>query len=406
MVSAVHAWSERLAQNGAQFTGSIIRDLLRLTERPEVISLAGGLPAPECFPAEELTMAAEGILAREPLAALQYGLTEGYRPLRALVIERMKARLAIDVAQEQVLITSGSQQGLDLLGRLFLTSGTLVAVEDPTYLGALQAWHPCAPRYVTVPVDEDGLNVDALERMLADGVRPQFLYIMSCFQNPTGITLSHERRRALVEVVSKYGLPIVEDDAYGELYYGEERPLPVASMDMEMHGELRHVVYLSSFSKVLAPGLRVGWMAAPEELISKLTQVKQGVDLHTNSLSQATVYEACRDGLLDRHVPFIRSFYRTRRDVMLTALEQHMPEDVRWVRPEGGMFVWITLPPHVDSTQLFHTAIKHDVAFVPGATFYANGGGQNTMRLNFSLPTPAQIEEGITRLGQAVRDVI
>jgi 2-aminoadipate transaminase len=406
MVGTSNVWSELLAQNSVQFTGSIIRDLLRLTEQPSVISLAGGLPAPECFPAEELTSAAERIMAENPLAALQYGLTEGYRPLRSFVIERMQQRINIDVSQEQLLITSGSQQGLDLLGRLFLSRGALVAVEDPTYLGALQAWHSHETRYVTVPVDEEGLRVDALERLLAEGTRPRFLYIMSCFQNPTGITLSPARRRALIEVVAKYGLPIVEDDAYGELYYTDERPLPMASIDVEQHGELRHVVYLSSFSKVLAPGLRVGWMAAPEELIGKLVQVKQGVDLHTNSLSQATVYEACRDGLLDRHVPIIRSIYRKRRDTMLNALQQHMPPEVQWVRPDGGMFVWVTLPPQLDSTRLFHTAIEHQVAFVPGTPFYANGGGTSTMRLNFSLPTAEQIEAGIARLGEAIRDVL
>lgn len=402
-----NVWNNRLEQSSSRFTASVIRDLLRLTEQPSVISFAGGLPAPECFPAEEITAAAESMLVEEPLAALQYGLTEGYRPLRAMVVERMQNHLHMPVSQDQVLITSGSQQALDLLGRLLLPHpGIPVAVEDPTYLGALQAWRSHAPHYVTVPMDEEGLDVAALERMLADGLRPQFLYIMSCFQNPTGITLSAARRQALIEVVSRYGLPIIEDDAYGELYYDGERPTPMAAVDTEVHGELRYVVYVSSFSKVLAPGLRIGWVAAPEMLVGKLVQVKQGVDLHSNSLAQATVYKACCEGLLEHHVPLIRSIYRERRDTMLAALEEHMPPEVHWVRPDGGMFIWVTLPPHIDSTTLFHAAIEHEVAFVPGTTFYANGGGANTMRLNFSLPSCDCIREGIARLGQAMHDIL
>lgn len=405
MIMEDSIWDARLAQNGAQFSGSIIRDLLRLTEQPDVIAFSGGLPAPECFPAEEITAAAERILVQEPLAALQYGLTEGYRPLRNLVIERMQ-RLGIQASQEQLLMTSGSQQALDMLGRLLLRHGTQVAVEDPTYLGALQAWRPHNPQYLTIPMDEEGLDVAALERMLADGAQPQFLYMMSCFQNPTGITLSRERRHALMDVVARYKLPIVEDDAYGELYYNGERPTPMAALDVEMHGEPRLVVYVSSFSKVLAPGLRVGWVSAPEALISKLVQVKQGSDLHTGSLAQATVYAACCDGLLDRHIPTIQDIYRRRRDAMMEALQEHMPAGVRWVRPEGGMFVWVTLPPHLDSTDLFHTAIEHQVAFVPGTPFYANGGGEHCMRLNFSLPSPAKITEGIARLGSAIQELL
>jgi 2-aminoadipate transaminase len=309
------------------------------------------------------------------------------------------------VARSQVLITSGSQQALDLLGRRLLAPGDLIAVEDPTYLGALQAWFPRMPQYVTVPVDDDGMDVAALAHMLKR-VRPTFLYLTPTFQNPTGVTLANERRRMLIEVAAEYGLPIVEDDPYGELSYDGERPIPLAAIDVEMHGELRHVAYVSSFSKLLAPGLRVGWMAAPEALVSKLVQVKQGVDLHTGSLAQATVYEACRDGLLERHVPYIKSVYRERRDAMLQALEQHMPEGVRWTKPGGGMFVWIELPPHVSSTDLFHAALEHEVAFVPGTPFYANGGGERTMRVNFSLPTVAQIEEGIARLGRSMRAMI
>jgi 2-aminoadipate transaminase len=229
---------------------------------------------------------------------------------------------------------------------------------------------------------------------------------MPTFQNPKGVTLSPERRYRLIEVAARYDLPIIEDDPYGDLSYDGERPQPLAAIDVEVHGELRSVAYVSSFSKLLSPGLRVGWMAAPEALITRIVQAKQGVDLHTGSLAQATVYEACRDGLLARHVPYICSIYRARRDAMLRSLEQHMPPGVHWTRPAGGMFVWIDLPPDVDATRLFHAAIEYDVAFVPGTPFYANGGGTNTMRLNFSLPTPGQIEEGIARLGRSMRAML
>jgi 2-aminoadipate transaminase len=397
-------WDMSFAKHDAHFTNSVIRDLLRLTEQPSVISFAGGLPAPECFPVEEMTAAAERVLVETPLAALQYGPTEGYGPLRDQVVARAQA-MGIEARREQMVITSGSQQALDLLGRRLLVPGDLVAVEDPTYLGALQAWFPRLPRYMTVPVDNEGMDVAALEQML-ERVRPTFLYSMPTFQNPKGVTLSPERRYRLIEVAARYDLPIIEDDPYGDLSYDGERPQPLAAIDVEVHGELRSVAYVSSFSKLLSPGLRVGWMAAPEALITRIVQAKQGVDLHTGSLAQATVYEACRDGLLARHVPYICSIYRARRDAMLRSLEQHMPPGVHWTRPAGGMFVWIDLPPDVDATRLFHAAIEYDVAFVPGTPFYANGGGTNTMRLNFSLPTPGQIEEGIARLGRSMRAML
>jgi 2-aminoadipate transaminase len=296
-----NVWDKYLAQHEAHFTNSIIRDLLRLTEQPSIISFAGGLPAPECFPAEELTAAAERVLVENPLAALQYGPTEGYRPLRTFVTERA-AQLGINATLDQVMITSGSQQALDLIGRRLIGPGDLIAVEDPTYLGALQSWYPRLPQYVTVPMDEHGMDVAALEHMLKR-TRPTFLYIMPTFQNPTGVTLAEERRRDLIDVASRYELPIIEDDPYGDLFYDGERPRPLAALDVEKHGKLRTVVYISSFSKLLSPGLRVGWTAAPESMVSRLVQVKQGVDLHTSSLTQATVYEACRDGLLERHIP-------------------------------------------------------------------------------------------------------
>lgn len=398
-------WKSHLSQSSEHFTSSVIRDLLRLTEKPSIISFAGGIPAPECFPTEEITAATEHVLVEHPMVALQYGLTEGYTPLRLLVAERMQ-RLNMSVAPEQVLMTSGSQQALDLLGMLFLDPGSLVAVENPTYLGALQAWQGHMPRYVTLPVDDAGMDVAALEQVLAGGAQPKFLYITSSYQNPTGVTLAAERRYRLVEVAAHYGLPIIEDDPYGELTYDGDRPVPLAAIDMELHGEQHCVIYVSSFSKILAPGLRVGWVAAPEELVTKLVQAKQGFDLHTGSLTQMIIAEVCQDGLLEEHIPLLRSVYRQRRDAMLTALEQHMPGEVHWTRPRGGMFVWLTLPVHIDTAVLFHSALEHEVAFVPGTSFHANGGGTNTLRLSFSLSTPDQIAEGIARLGRVVKEMV
>jgi 2-aminoadipate transaminase len=303
-----------------------------------------------------------------------------------------------------VLVTSGSQQALDLLGKLFLEPQAPVVVEEPTYLGALQAWRPYQPTFFTVPLDADGMDVAALEALLAKGLRPRFCYLVSCFQNPTGVTLSAERRHKLVELAAQYQMLIVEDDPYGELAYDGPRTTPLAAIDIELHGELRHVIYLSTLSKQLAPGMRVGWVAAPTSLIGRMAHAKQGMDLHSSSMAQAVAYEACREGLLERHIPVIRSIYRARRDAMCAALEIYMPAEVKWNRPHGGMFVWLTLPEQIDTSRLLSASLEHHVAFVPGTTFFANGGGHNTMRLNFSHPTPERITEGIKRLAAAIRD--
>ncbi|MDQ5852126.1 MAG: PLP-dependent aminotransferase family protein [Chloroflexota bacterium] len=394
-------WDDHLAQGAQHLTSSAIRDLLKVTEQPEMISLAGGLPAPECFPTAALAAAAAHVLAHTPTAALQYGPTEGYRPLRALLAEWMTA-LQVPVTDEEVLMTSGSQQALDLLGKLLIDPGAPVAVEEPTYVGALQAWRPYRPRFITLPTDAAGLCVDALADVLARGERPRFVYLVSSFQNPTGTTLTPARRHALLELAGRYRLPIIEDDPYGELYYDGARVPLLAAQDRALHGRLRHVIYLSTFSKLLAPGLRVGWVVAPTPLLRRIVHAKQGMDLHTGSLTQATIYEACRDGLLDRHVPALRATYRARRDALLGALQRQMPAEVQWTRPDGGMFVWLTLPGAIDATRLLAAALAQQVAFVPGAAFHALGGGHQTLRLNFSHTPPAQMETGIGRLAQAL----
>lgn len=398
-------WEDHWASAVGGISSSAIRELLKVTEQPGMISFGGGLPAPECFPVAELRQAAERVLANQAARALQYGPTEGFTLLREFVAGMMRER-GLPVPTEQVLITSGSQQALDILGKLLIDPGDPVLVEDPTYVGALQAWRPYQPRFVTLPMDHDGIQIDALERTLLslerEGRKPKLLYLVSCFQNPTGVTLSAERRHALVELAALHGLPVIEDDPYSELRYSG-LPLPsLAALDAERWGTQRHVVYLSTFSKLLAPGLRIGWTVAPQSLLQRMVQVKQGLDLHSGSLAQAIAYETCRDGLLARHIPHMRRIYEERRDTMLAALERTMPPGVRWTRPDGGMFLWMTLPEEQDWSGLFQRAIARRVAYVAGPAFFANGGGVNTLRLNFSFSAPAIIEEGIARLASAI----
>lgn len=398
-------WEARLASAAGVIKGSAIRELLKVTEQPGVISFAGGLPAPACFPAEEIALAAERVLAGEAARVLQYGPTEGFPPLRGFLADLMQAR-RINVSAKQIIVCSGSQQGLDMVAKIMIDPGDVVLVEDPTYVGALQAFRPYQPRFVTLPMDEHGLQVDALEQTLAElalqGVTPKFLYTVPTFQNPTGVTLARERRVALLEIAARHALPIVEDDPYGELRYSGEPVPTLASLDIARHGEPRQVLYFSTFSKLLAPSLRVGWIVGPEALLHRLALVKQGLDLHTGTLAQAIAYETCRDGLLDRHTPRIRAIYHERRDAMLAALVREMPAGVRWTTPEGGMFLWLTVPDTMNVRALLEQAIAQQVAFVPGDAFFANGGGANTMRLNFSHPPAERIVEGVRRLAAAM----
>ena len=400
-------WSERFALRTQRMTSSVIRELLKLTERPDVISFAGGLPAPEVFPREEVAAATERVLREQGKSALQYAPTEGYLPLRELLVRHM-SRYGVRVRPQNVMVTSGSQQGLDLIGRLFVNPGDRILTESPTYLGALQAWSAYQADYLTVPIDDDGLDVGKLEAQLRGG--PKFLYILPNFQNPAGVTLSLARRRRLVELANHYGAPIVEDDPYGQLRYEGEHLPPIVEIDAELHGCEKgdcdftgDVLYLSTLSKTLAPGLRVAWVVAPESVISRLVQMKQGADLHTSTFCQMVAYEVARDGFLDRHVKRIRQLYGERRDAMLAACQRHFPPGVRWTQPQGGLFLWITFPDGLDSTELLKRALaEENVAFVPGASFFPRGGGERTGRFNFSFCGPELIDEGIRRLAGLV----
>ena len=398
-------WAHRFAQRTKAVKSSTIRELLKLTQRPEVISFAGGLPAPEVFPVERFQNACQRVLQSKGAMALQYSASEGYTPLREYIAQKM-ARYGIIASAENVLITTGSQQALDLIGKLLINRGDRVLVEAPTYLGALQAFNVYGAEYVSVPIDHDGLCTGQLDEALRSG--PKFMYVLPNFQNPGGVTLSEPRRHELVLLADKYGIPIIEDDPYGQLRYeGEHLPsLLVLDRDNLRRDDgyhLGNVIYLSTFSKTLAPGVRLGWIVAPPEVISKLVQLKQGADLHSSTFDQMVAYEVVHDGYLDEHVKKIRAIYRERRDVMLDALKEYFPHEVTWTHPQGGLFLWVTLPEGLDMDRLFQAAVRENVAFVPGDCFYPDGAeGNRHMRLNFSHSTPQMIREGIRRLGLAV----
>jgi 2-aminoadipate transaminase len=403
------AWTSRYAQRTKNVKSSAIRELLKITQRPEVISFAGGLPASEVFPTDRFREACSRVLDREPHRALQYGASEGYEPLREMIARHIE-RYGIQARVENVLITSGSQQALDLIGKLLINAGDRVLVEAPTYLGALQSFNVYGAEYISVQSDADGLRTDRLEPSLRSG--PKFMYVLPNFQNPGGTTLSEGRRHELVLLADKYGIPIIEDDPYGQLRFEGEHLPPLVVLDRENlrsdNGySVGNVIYLSTFSKTLAPGLRLGWIVAPPDVIAKLVQLKQGADLHTSTFAQSVAFEVARDGFLDEHVKLIRRVYRERRDVMLEALAENFPPEVTWTRPQGGLFLWVSLPEGMDAQRLFETALKENVAFVPGDSFYApNGNAEEArrhFRLNFSAAKPEQIREGIRRLGVAVK---
>lgn len=397
-------WDHRFAQRTQRMKSSAIRELLKLTEDPEIISFAGGLPGPDVFPVEEFVEACTKVLRENGATALQYGSTEGYKPLLEM-IARHTNRLGIDVTTDNIMITSGSQQALDLLGKVFINHGDRILTESPTYLGALQAWNIYGAEYVTTRSDNDGIVTNELEAALRTG--PKFIYVLPNFQNPTGVTIPYDRRIHLIELADHYGVPIVEDDPYGQLRYeGEDIPaIEVLDSQKNHNGKAYsgNVIYLSTFSKTLAPGIRLAYVIAPPEVIRKLVTAKQGADLHTSTFNQMVAYEVSRGGFLDRHIEKIRSVYRERRDVMLDTLAEHMPEGVQWTHPQGGLFLWVTLPEVMNAVDLFKVAVSRKVAFVPGGSFYPCGGGANTMRLNFSYATPDKINEGIARLADAIK---
>lgn len=382
----------QFSERAQQLQSSAIREILKVTARPEVISFAGGLPSPETFPVERMRAAFDTVLSKQGKVALQYGPTDGYGPLREWIANSLSTDGA-KIVPEQVLMVSGSQQGLDLLAKVLVDEGSKVLVETPSYLGALQAFSVYRPEFVSVPTDEYGLLP---EHIASVGKGARLLYALPNFQNPTGRTMPVERRIALVEACARLGLPLIEDDPYGALSYRGE-PLQKL-LTMNPNG----IIYMGSFSKVLTPGIRLGYVVAPVPLIRKLEQAKQAADLHTATLTQMVVYEAIKDGFLTEHIPTIRKLYADQCNAMLQALTEFFPSSATWTKPEGGMFIWVTLPKHINSMELLDEAIEQLVAFVPGAPFYANTPENNTLRLSFVTVPPAKIREGVERLGKLI----
>ena len=383
----------QLARRCERMNPSVIREILKLTELPGVRSLAGGLPSAETFPVEAMREATAKVLAETPREALQYAASEGFGPLREWVSAMLGAR-GIDAPANRVLITNGSQQGLDLVGKVMLDAGNVVAVETPTYLGALQAFNPNEPVFTSVAGDADGPLPDAIAA-LPQGTR--FMYVLPNFQNPTGRVIPDARRDAIIAAAQRANVPLVEDNPYGDLWYDDAPPKPLAAR----WGE--GVLYLGSFSKVLAPGLRLGFMVCPPTLYPKLLQSKQAADLHTGSFSQRVVYEVIKNGFLEQHIPTIRDRYRTQRDAMDAALKASMPAGCEWRKPSGGMFFWMRLPAGCDAMALLPKAVEAGVAYVPGAAFYADHPDTRTLRLSFVTLSPADIADAVQRLGNVVK---
>ncbi len=398
-------WEYRYAQRSKRMKSSIIREILKFAQVPGMISFAGGLPAPDVFPVTAIEDACSRVLRKHGAQALQYSTTEGHKPLRE-VLQGFAKRDGLDVDIENIQITTGSQQALDIIGKVFIDPGDYVLVESPSYLGALQAWNAYDVAYIPVPVDEHGMITEALEEALRKS--PKFMYVLPNFQNPTGVTLTLERRKRIVELADKYGVPIIEDDPYAQLRYdGESIPslLSLDSQYRQQSGKINqgNVIYLSTFSKILAPGLRLAWIVAPAQVIKKLVQAKQGADLHTSTFVQMVACEVSQEGFFDKHLKLIKDVYGNRMQVMLDALEKNFPSGVSWTKPKGGMFLWVTLPEGMNATDLLPKAIEQKVAFVPGEFFHPMGDGKNTIRLNFSNASPDKIQEGINRLGKVIR---
>ena len=383
-------WTQ--ARRAKKMNPSVIREILKVTEKPGIISFAGGLPSPKTFPIAAFGAACEKVLREDGHAALQYAASEGFVTLREMVA----AMLPWKVDPAQVLITTGSQQGLDLIAKVLIDEGSRVLVETPTYLGALQAFTPMEPDIVSVASDDEGVDIADL-RAKAAGAR--FFYVLPNFQNPTGRTMTEARRAALSAEAARLRLPLVEDNPYGDLWFDTPPPLPLTARNPE------GCIYLGSFSKVLAPGLRLGFMVAPLSVYPKLLQAKQAADLHSPGFNQRMVAEVMRGGFLDRHVPTIRALYKSQRDAMLAAMQSHMPEGVEWNTPAGGMFLWVRLPEGMNAIELLPQAVERNVAFVPGWAFYADKADARTLRLSFVTSSVAQINTGIAALAEAVREM-
>lgn len=391
----------KLAERMNYIKASEIRELLKLTEKPDIISFAGGLPAPELFPVKEFKTFSSEVIEKEGRKALQYTTTEGYRPLRKIIAEqRMKAAGINNVSEDDIFITSGSQQGLDFSGRIFLNKDDVVICESPSYLGALNAFKAYMPKFVEIPMDDNGMIMKNLESALKNNPNAKFIYTIPDFQNPSGKTLSLERRKRMVELSEKYNVPIIEDNPYGELRFKGEKLPSVKSFDRE-----GSVIYLGTFSKTFCPGLRLGWVCAEKNILSKYILVKQGADLQSSTISQMETALFMERYNLDNHIEKIKSVYEKRRDLMIKTMEEEFPDNCTFTYPQGGLFIWVTLEEGQDAAEILEIALKDKVAFVPGGSFFPNGGHPNHFRLNYSCSSEEQITEGIKRLGKVLKSI-
>lgn len=392
--------TNRFAKRAEKVKASEIREILKYTEKPEMISFAGGLPAPELFPVEEIMEVCSEVLKNEGQKALQYGSTEGYGPLRQFIVDRMK-KVGINTSVDQTIITTGSQQGLDLTGMIFLDEGDTVICESPTYLAAINAFKAYMPKFVGIEMDEEGMIMEELEKALIANPQAKFIYTIPDYQNPTGRTMSINRRKRLVELANQYDVIVVEDNPYGELNFEGEILPPVKHFDTE-----DRVVYLSTFSKILAPGLRVAWICANPEIIHKYVLFKQGTDLHTNIMAQMMTAKYTEMFDIEKHIARIKEVYKRRRDLMLDAIKKEFPDNVKVTNPQGGLFLWVELPNNINAREVLVKCLENNVAFVPGGSFFPNQPKENTCRLNFSNMSEDKIVEGIRRLAEVLKTAL
>ena len=389
----------KFAERMGKVEGSAIRELLKLTARPEVISFAGGMPAPELFPVEEMKKVSVAVLEEQGRVAIQYTTTEGYLPLRQKIAERMNKTLNTNVNADDILMTSGSQQGLDFSGKVFIDKGDVILCESPSYMGALNAMKAYEPEFIEIDTDNDGMIMEDLERVLSSNEKVKMIYVIPDFQNPSGRTWPLERRQKFMEIINKYEIPVIEDNPYGELRFDGESLPSLKSLDTK-----GLVIYLGTFSRIFCPGYRLGWTCAAPKILEKFNICKQGADLQASTISQMEVNKFMEMYDLDEHVEKIKACYVKRRDIMLKTMEEEFPDCVEFTHPQGGLFTWVTFPEGIDAGEMAKKCLEKNVAYVPGASFYPNGGVFNTCRLNYSNMPEEKIVEGIKRMGQVLRE--
>lgn len=393
--------SLKFAKRMDNMKASDIREMLKLTQKPEVISFAGGLPAPELFPVEEMKLVLAKVMDEYGTVALQYGPTEGFEPLREKILDRMAKLKVDDLTIDNILITSGSQQGLDFMAKAFINPGDIILCESPTYLGAINAFRAYEPRFVEVETDDDGMILEDLEEKLRENDNVKFIYVIPDFQNPSGRTMSIERRKGLVDIANKYNVAVVEDNPYGELRFEGEIYPAIKHYDTE-----GRVIFLGTFSKIFSPGLRVGWIAADEEVLRKFILIKQGADLQSPTINQIAVAKFLDHYDIEAYIDRIKKVYKRRKDLMLNTIREEFPEGIKVTDPDGGLFTWLVLPPHINARELSIKALEKNVAYVPGGSFFPNGGNENTLRVNYSNMEEERIVEGVRRLAQVFKEAL